>query len=261
MRLGGPLEPKLALRISENLTQRAYRAVRDEIIKGKLNGRQHLTEGFFAKRFGISKSPIREALNRLEAEGLVTIRPRRGALVSQFSDHDSVEILELREVLEALAIRNADLNPKMLARMRESVRAAQDCLRRNDMAHYILEDAAFHTTLGKMSSNRRLRKILENMHNQMLILRRMTSALTSHIAVKQHHKILQALEKGRKDVAENLMVQHIRTVRKRLIEHLKEQAAHQPPTSGDESAAGEKGPRLRHRNPGPLPRKSAGLED
>jgi DNA-binding GntR family transcriptional regulator len=216
------------LRIPDNLTQRAYRAIRDEIIKGKLNGHQHLTEGFFAKRFGISKSPIREALNRLEAEGLITIQPRRGALVSQFSNHDSVELLELREVLEALAIRNAELNPKMLARMRESLRATQGYLRANDMANYILEDTAFHTTLAEMSSNSRLRKILENLHNQSLILRRTTSLLTSHISIKQHSAILGALEKGRKDLAEKLMVQHICTVRKRLLEYLNSQQAHRP---------------------------------
>lgn len=227
-------ETELALRIPENLTQRAYRAIRDEIIKGKLDGGKHLTEAFFAERFGISKSPIREALNRLEAEGLITIRPRRGALVSHFSSHDSVEILELREVLEALAIRDAVLSPKGLARMRESVRAAQGHLKKNDMAKYMSEDAAFHTTLAEMCSNSRLKKILENMHNQTLILRRMTSGLTGHISIKQHAAILDALEKGRKDVASKLMVQHIRTVRKRLMQHLKKQIIPRTAAPGQE---------------------------
>ena len=211
----------MKLRIPENLTQQAYQFIRDEIIKGKLDGRQHLTEGYFASRFGISKSPIREALNRLESEGLITIKPRRGAFVSEFSIDDVEEIYELREVLEALVVRDAVLDSRVLARMRESVRAAKAYLRKNDMSNYIRQDATFHTRLAQASSNSRLRKILENMHNQMLILRRKTFELTSHTSVKQHTQILDALEKRRKDVAAKLMVRHIRTVRRRLVDHLK----------------------------------------
>ena len=213
----------MKLRIPENLTQQAYQSIRDEIIKGKLDGRQHLTEGFFASRFGISKSPIREALNRLESEGLITIIPRRGAFVSEFSIHDVEEIYELREVLEALVVRDAVLDSKTLGGMRESVRAAKAYLRKNDISNYIREDATFHTKLAQASSNSRLAKILENMHNQMLILRRKTFELTSRTSVKQHTQILGALEKGRKDVAAKLMVRHIRTVRRRLVDHLKRQ--------------------------------------
>jgi DNA-binding GntR family transcriptional regulator len=212
---------ELKLRIPENLTQQAYQSIRDEIIKGRLDGRQHLTEGYFASRFGISKSPIREALNRLESESLITIIPRRGAFVSKFSIHDIEEIYELREILEALVVRDAVLDSKTLRGMRESVDAAKACMRRNDIASYIREDATFHTRLAQASSNSRLRKILENMHNQMLILRRKTFELTSHTSVAQHTQILRALEQGRKDVAAKLMVRHIRTVRKRLIDHLK----------------------------------------
>ena len=227
----------MKLRIPENLTQQAYQSIRDEIIKGKLDGRVHLTEGFFASRFGISKSPIREALNRLESEGLITILPRRGAFVSEFSIHDVEEVYALREILEALVVRDAVLDSKTLGRMRESVRAAKAYLQRNDISSYIREDATFHTRLAEASSNSRLRKILENMHNQMLILRRKTFELTSHTSVKQHSQILRALEKGRKDMAAKLMVHHIRTVRKSLIDHLKKQEVGGASTKENSKAA------------------------
>jgi DNA-binding GntR family transcriptional regulator len=71
----------VTLRIPESLTQRAYRAIRDDILKGRLNGQQRLTEAFFVERLGVSKSPVREALNRLEAEGLVTIELRRDSVL------------------------------------------------------------------------------------------------------------------------------------------------------------------------------------
>lgn len=235
----------MKLRIPENLTQQAYQSIREEIIKGKLDGRQHLTEGFFASRFGISKSPIREALNRLETEGLITIIPRRGAYVSEFSLHDIEEIYELREVLEALVVRDAVLDSKSLAAMRESVRAAKAYLRKNDISNYIREDSAFHTRLALASSNSRLAKILENMQYQMLILRGKTFELTSHISIKQHSQILSVLEKGQKDVAAKLMVRHIRTVRKRLIDHLKKleigKAAQQKASANTETTRLKKG--------------------
>lgn len=213
----------MKLKIPENLTQQAYRSIRDEIIAGKINGQQHFTEAYFANRYGISKSPIREALNRLESEGLIQIIPRRGAFVREFSIHDVEEIYELREVLEALALRNAEFDPKTLARLREIAHSAQSCFEKNDKPNYIRKDAAFHTTLAKASTNSRLRRILESMHNQLLILRRQTFELTGQSSIKQHLSILDALDKGKRDVAARLMAEHIRLVRKSLVDHLKKQ--------------------------------------
>ncbi len=210
----------MALKIPENLTQQAYRHIRDEIILGKLDCRQHLTENFFAERFGISKSPVREALNRLESEGLITIVPRRGAFVAELSVQDVEEIFELREALESMVVRNALLDKKSLARMRSAVMSAKQFREENDKTNYIRADAAFHITLVESSSNTRLRKILENMRNQMLIVRARTFELSSHTSVKQHLSILEALEAENRDLAANLMAEHIRTVRARLVNHL-----------------------------------------
>lgn len=213
----------MKLKIPENLTQQAYRSIRDEIVTGKLDGQQHFTEAYFASRYGISKSPIREALNRLESEGLITIIPRRGAFVRELSLHDVEEIYELREVLESLVIRNAVLDAKSLAHLREIAESARSFLEKKDKPNYIRRDTAFHTTLAKASSNTRLYKMLESMHNQMMILRRQTFELTSQSSIRQHLRILEALEKGRRETAARLMEEHIRAVRKRLVDHLKKQ--------------------------------------
>lgn len=219
----------MKLKIPENLTRQAYRLIRDEIITGRLDSQMHLTEGYFADRFGISKSPIREALNLLESEGLIRIVPRRGAFVADFSIHDIEEIYELREALETLVVRDAVIDSKVLDRMRQAVRAAASCRDKGDKAGYMREDAAFHAILAQASSNSRLRKILENMRNQMLILRRETFELSSGISVKQHLGVLNAIEKGQREKAAKLMAQHIRTVRERLVNHLRQQEG-QPST-------------------------------
>lgn len=223
----------MGLKIPENLTQQAFRYIRDEIIRGKIDGRQHLTENYFAERFGISKSPVREALNRLESEGLITIVPRRGAFVVELSVQDIEEIFELREALEALVVKDAILDAKTLARMRAAVMSAKRYREVNDKTHYIHADANFHTTLAEASSNSRLKKILENMRNQMLIVRARTFELSSHTSVKQHLDILEALEQGKREVAANLMAEHIRTVRARLLNYLQRQPN---PPAGQEDA-------------------------
>lgn len=212
----------MKLKIPENLTQQAYRSIRDEITSGRIDGQQHFTEAYFAERYGISKSPIREALNRLESEGLITIIPRRGAFVRKFSIHDLEEIYELREVLEALAVRNAVLDPKTLTRLREIAHAAQSYFEKNDKSNYIRKDAAFHTMLARASTNARLRRMVEGMQNQILILRRQTFELTGQSSIKQHLRIVDALEQGDRETAAELMVEHIQAVRQRLVDHLKE---------------------------------------
>lgn len=213
----------MKLKIPENLTRQAYRLIRDEIIKGQLDSREHLTEGYFAERFGISKSPIREALNLLESEGLIRIVPRRGAFVTDLSIHDIEEIFELREALEAMVVRDALIDSKLLERMRQALEAAERCRKKGDKAGYMREDAAFHAILAQASSNSRLRKILENMRNQMLILRRETFELSSASSVKQHFDVLNAMEEGKREMAAKLMAKHIQTVRTRLVKHLKEE--------------------------------------
>jgi DNA-binding GntR family transcriptional regulator len=207
----------VALRIPDSLTQQAYRAIRDEILKGKLNGQMRLTEGFFAGRFKISKSPIREAMNLLEAEGLVTIRPRRGAFVTVFSRQDLEEIYDLREILEAAAVRKLVLEPKALARLRSALNAAKSSLRKKDKLGYVLADADFHRIIAQANPNSRLRKILESMHGQMLILRHSTFELSSNRSVVQHRRILEALERGNNEAAARLMAQHIRAVKAKLL--------------------------------------------
>jgi len=215
----------LGLKIPENLTQIAFKHIRDEIIRGKLNGRQHLTENYFAARYGISKSPVREALNRLESEGLITIVPRRGAFVVNLSVQDIEEIFDLREALETLAVKDAILDRTVLGNMRTAVESARKYREENDKANYVRADAAFHTTLSEASTNSRLKRILENMLNQMLIVRYRTFELSSHTSVRQHLGILRALEQGKRSEAAKLMGEHIRTVRSRLIDHLRQREA------------------------------------
>jgi DNA-binding GntR family transcriptional regulator len=238
----------MKLRIPENLTQRAYRAIRDDILKGRLNQKRRLTEGFFVERLGVSKSPVREALNRLEADGLVVIEPRRGATIVNLSIEDVNEIYELRELLEAAAVRHVTPDQKICARLRQELEEASAALRKGDKAAYVLADAGFHRVIAQANTNIRLRRILDNMYGQMLVLRHRTYELSSGRSVVAHGEILDAMEKGNTDLAARLMTEHIRAVRSKLIQHLEvregtassaafSRAQRRPPARGEVKAA------------------------
>lgn len=215
----------MKLRIPASLTQQAYQSIRDQIIAGKLDSREHLTETFFASRLQISKSPIREALNRLEGDGLVRIIPRRGVFLCELSIHDVEEIYELKEVMEALVVRNAVLHADVLSRLAQSIDSAAAYLRKKDKVNYIQEDARFHTLLAEASTNSRLRQFLEILHDQAAPLRERSFKMTAKDSLRQHTEILAALNKGQRELAARLMARHVQAVRQRLVEHLAKQEA------------------------------------
>lgn len=213
------------LKIPSNLTVLAYDSIKQHILEGRLDGDSRLTEEFLSKQLGISKSPIREALNRLEAEGLIRIEPRRGAYLQGFHIEDIDELYDLREALETHVTQTARLSAALVARLKQSVRRMRQHLRENDKARYIDEDMRFHAELAAATGNERLCKVLENVQNQIWIFRRKTYDLSSSSAPDFHDAIIAALEKGDRLRAQEAMRDHIGGVRRKLVEFIKEMKA------------------------------------
>lgn len=211
------------IRIPENLTSMAYRAIKDYILDGRLDENTRLTEEFLSQRLGISKSPVREALTRLESERLIQIEPRRGAYLRKFSIKEIGDLYDLREALEVYAVGKAKLSPALLDGLRESVERSRKHLEANDKRRYIEEDAGFHASLSAASGNELLTEILRNVQHQVWLFRRKTYDLSRSKATDTHAAIVQALEKGDKDRAQRLMREHITEVRDKLIHYLEEQ--------------------------------------
>src|SRR6202453_823515 len=97
-----------------NLTELTYRSIKQNLLNGTLKEQARLTEESLATQLGISKSPVREALNRLEAEGLICIEARRGAYVRQFSAKEIRDLYDLRVALEVHSIDAAKITRKFL---------------------------------------------------------------------------------------------------------------------------------------------------
>jgi DNA-binding GntR family transcriptional regulator len=208
------------IKIPSNLTALAYASIKDHILTGQLNEDTRLTEDSLARQLGISKSPIREALNRLEAEGLIRIEPRRGAYISAFSPQDVEDLYDLREALEVHAVRRARVSAELLSQLRQGVKRMRRHLKTDEKAAFMREDMEFHAELARASGNPRLAKEMENIQNQLLLLRRKTYELSKTGAPDYHEAILDALEQGDRARAENVMREHIGSVRRALVEFL-----------------------------------------
>lgn len=216
------------LKIPSNLTSLAYKSIKDYILDGRLDEDSRLTEEFLSGQLGISKSPIREALNRLEAEGLIRIEARRGAYLRSFSVKEVADLYDLREALETHVVRTGNFSPDLLKELHKSVKRQRDFLKQNEKSKYIDEDMSFHASLASATGNTRLCEILENLQNQIWLFRRKTYTISSSAASDYHDMILEALETGDRQQAEKTMSQHVSEVRKKLVDFLVRQEREEP---------------------------------
>src|SRR3954466_7720819 len=135
----------------ENLTlwQRVYDHLRAEILSGRLKPGAELAEGALSAQLGGSRGPLREAIGRLASEGLVTVRPRRGAVVRSLSKEEFLELYQGREALEMMAVRLAV--PRLRAEDFEALQGLMETMarhaERDEVAEFFEANVAFHGRL------------------------------------------------------------------------------------------------------------------
>jgi DNA-binding GntR family transcriptional regulator len=215
-----------------NLTKLAYDAIKSFILRENLDEQTRLTEDLLSKQLGISKSPVREALNSLSTEGLVRIEARRGAYLRQFSRKEVLDLYNLREALEVYAVATAELTPKLVTELRRSVRRTENLLKSKDKQSHIDEDTHFHGLIAEATGNAELCRVLSNLQSQIWLCRRKTYDLSASSAPDAHRAILDALEKGDRKAAQTAMRRHIALVRERLLAFID----HSSPGNGAEKA-------------------------
>lgn len=205
------------LETPQNLTALAYDSIRAYILREDLDEETRLTEEFLSNQLGISKSPVREALNSLHTEGLIRIEARRGAYLRRFSAREVKDLYDLREALEVYAVGAADLSPKLFTELRHSAQRTRKLLKANDKIGHIEEDTLFHGLIASATGNDELCRVLSNVQSQIWLCRRRTYELSSSTAPDAHLAILEALEAGHRKEAQAAMRSHIDLVRQRLI--------------------------------------------
>jgi DNA-binding GntR family transcriptional regulator len=216
------------LQKTPNLTDLAYFSVKQHLLDGSLGEGSRLTEEALSSQLGISKSPVREALNRLESEGLVCIESRRGAYVRTFTIDETRDLYELRELLEVHAVGVAKITPEFLSELAESVERTRKHLDAGNKLAHVDEDVRFHSIIAAATENAELYRILENIHHKSLLTRSKTYYISATTAPVSHHKIYRALKAGNREAAQQAMREHIQFVRDGLLASLEAQQAMLP---------------------------------
>jgi DNA-binding GntR family transcriptional regulator len=203
------------------LWQRVHDHLRDEIISGSLTPGTELHELALAGSFGVSRGPIREALGRLATEGLVTIRPRRGAVVRALSSEEFIEAYQVREALEMMAVRLAvpKLTDEDLDVMERLVEEMAELAESGDVQAFFAANSAFHQRFFEASGNGMLAGFYRQLRGQIDRHRLRSLELRGELArsVAEHRAILSAAGAGDVERAVGLASEHIRVPHMRLL--------------------------------------------
>ena len=145
-----------------------FNTLRKAILKGELKPGERLMEIALAERLGVSRTPVREAMRKLELEGLVVMIPRRGAQVANITEKDLNDVLEVRMALENLSIENAcaRMTEEQLDELWKAARNFEDTMAEGNLVRLAEADVAFHEVIYKSSDNRRLTQVLNNLREQ-----------------------------------------------------------------------------------------------
>lgn len=207
---------------SRTLAEQAFHVMEHAILSGELKPGEELAEVELSEKYGVSRGPIREALRQLSAIGLVQLTPRRPAVVREFSKKEFLEGYQLREMLEALAVRLSV--PKMdqsdidaLAGFMERMDVASNS---DDVTKYFEANNSFHRLFIEKCGNSQLRDIYDQVTKPMSRYQRWTLQLRGDLRSphNEHAKVLDAVRKGKAELAAKLMTEHIHVPLARLEE-------------------------------------------
>lgn len=190
-----------------------FNTLREAILHGELQPGERLMEITLANRLGVSRTPVREAIRKLELEGLVIMIPRKGAQVAQITEKDLNDVLEVRLGLEELAMRFAceRIDEEQLQAIAEAAKEFERLMKSNDITALAQADVKFHELIYDATKNKRLVQIINNLREQMYRYRieYLKDSTARETLVKEHRGIYQALKERDCILAHQWMREHI----------------------------------------------------
>ncbi|MBJ6724788.1 GntR family transcriptional regulator [Geomesophilobacter sediminis] len=204
------------------LRERILETIRDAIMSGALRPGEKVAEPELAARFGISRTPIREAFRQLESEGYLTVIPRKGALVAAFSAKDVEEFYAIKSILEGYAARKAcsRLSTKEIDRLEGINEKLREIAIEGDVRHFFKVHNNFHDLFIRGAGNDKLHDMIAALLQkfQRLRLASLSKPGRMQISVEEHEKIIEAFRKRDAVLAEMLVQKNAEYGGKVLIE-------------------------------------------
>lgn len=212
-----------------NLSETVKDVLKNRIINNDLNPGDKLHLNSLSRELGVSGTPIREALHKLEREGFLENVPHRGFFIKEIKAKDLIEIFQVREALEVLAIRLATplFTEKDIKKMEELLEKSKIALKNNDKKVFINFDRAMHSLIIGRSGNRRVLDIIENLNDFIHVLRirkirGVEAGERVRLAIQEHETILQAIKEIDVQKAAAAMSTHLKLSLEYYLKHLSE---------------------------------------
>jgi DNA-binding GntR family transcriptional regulator len=202
---------------------RAYEDVKARILSSELAGGDLISEGEVADRLNISRTPVREAFLRLQAEGFMKLYPKRGAMITPIARSEARDVVDARNMLETHAVRSVTASPErtehLVAELRENLQLQKDRIADRNLAGYALADADFHSALIRAGENALLSQFYATLYDRQVRMAR-SSVPTDIVAedvVAAHAALLEAIEARDPDRFEQLLAEHLKVIHEVLI--------------------------------------------
>ena len=203
-----------------------FKTIRQGILKGDLMPGERLMEIALAKKLGVSRTPIREAIRMLELEGLVVMAPRKGAMVAGITEKNLRDVLEVRKALEELAIELAceRMNEEDIRELDLAMDDFKKAVEKMDLIEIAKSDEHFHDVIFKSTDNDKLMLLVGNLREQMYRYRieYIKDADKRALFVTEHEGILKALKERDVVMAKEQIRQHIDNQETTVAKNLKE---------------------------------------
>ncbi len=217
--------PRLSPR---NMSQEVYEILKERIFSKQFSPGERLRLAEIEKQMNISRTPLKEALNRLAVEGLVEIKPSRGTFVSDPSPAEIAESFDVRRVLEVYAVEllAERMTESQLQRLRDRVKELRSLTEVEDWSQiyqeYVALDHELHRLVMEFAGNKPLKEVWEqvNMHVQMARVRYRRAERELNLAQEEHEELLKAFEAREVATLQQVMSHHLERAKQSLLRDL-----------------------------------------
>jgi len=193
----------------QTLREKILETIREAILKGTLKPGEKVAEPELAERFGISRTPIREAFRQLESEGYLTVIPRKGAVVAALSEQDVQEFYAIKSILEGYAAELAAtrLSEKDIEKLEAINEKLKSLAKEGDVKSFFRTHSEFHDLFVKAAGNHKLTELIHQVGMKFNRLRMASLSVQGRmdISVAEHERLIEAFKKQDGEQAENLV--------------------------------------------------------